>query len=406
MRVVSALEKASSPFYPEQPVPPEFFIGRTSEVEEIETRALAPVASGRLKQVFVQGEYGIGKTSLAKSVAVLGESKFGLHPIYCTLGGAESLNDVAFSILQATVRSGAINPGKLQKLGDAFARYVGKQQLFGFTLNLEMLKADAPKLTTPFAVLDFLQAVRSKLDVPAIVLILDEINGITRNPQFAHFLKGLVDSNATSEQAVPLLLLLCGTDEHRRELIEQHQPVERIFQIITVRPLSFEETCQFFESTFASVNVAIDPIALKSLAEYAAGYPKIMQLIGDSAFQLDDDHRIDIDDAHDAAVRAADEIGQRFVDGQIIKALRSKDYQSILQKISSLHPDEMSFNKVEIEKQLTAPERGKLNNFLQKMKTRNVLDSGNALGDYVFTQRIVRFYLWLRAQGKIPRHAQ
>ena len=92
---------------------------------------------------------------------------------------------------------------------------------------------------------------------------------------------------------------------------------------------------------------------------------------------------------------AADDVGKKFVDQQIVRALRSTDYLSILKKIGSLDPSSMSFRRRDLEETLIEPERKKLDNFLQKMKKLDVLRSGDAAGEYVFNVRMVRLYLWL-----------
>src|SRR3972149_3068255 len=99
-----------------------------------------------------------------------------------------------------------------------------------------------------------------------------------------------------------------------------------------------------------------------------------MHLIGDAAYWLDKDGVIDQDDAIAAVLLAADEVGKKYVDQQVYKALRSEDYHSILAKIAKMGgPASMSFIKAEIAADLTEPKQRKFNNFLQKMKTLNVL---------------------------------
>src|SRR5262249_35429255 len=91
------------------------------------------------------------------------------------------------------------------------------------------------------------------------------------------------------------------------------------------------------------------------------------------------------------------EVGKKYVDQQVYKALRSSDYRSILQKIARMGPDSMSFKKSEIASQLTESEKKKLHNFLQKMKALNVIRSGDVAGEYVFNVRMVRLYIWLES---------
>ena len=64
--------KSRSPFYPGQPVSIELFVGRMKEISRIE-RAASQVALRKPQSVFITGEYGIGKTSLAQTVHILSE---------------------------------------------------------------------------------------------------------------------------------------------------------------------------------------------------------------------------------------------------------------------------------------------------------------------------------------------
>jgi predicted ATPase len=58
------LTKGINPFYPGQPVPVEYFTGRMKEIQRI-IRAIEQVENGKPQAVFLTGEYGIGKSSLA-----------------------------------------------------------------------------------------------------------------------------------------------------------------------------------------------------------------------------------------------------------------------------------------------------------------------------------------------------
>ena len=393
-------EKGNSPFYPNHPVPPDFFVGRQSQLDRIMERGVRQVERGKMVPIFIQGEYGIGKTSLALGAQQAAQIGHNLHPIYCSLGGCRTLDDIVRAIFEATVRSRALDPSKTEKISNLFAKYIGKQNLFGvLTLNLDVLRADAPQLASPFGTLGFFESVRDRLEVAGIFLVLDEINGMAKDPAFAHFIKGLVDTNGGAAKPVPLLLMLCGIEECRREMIQQHQPVDRIFDVIEVGPMTPEEAAQFFRDAFQSVNIVCDQDAAHHMARFSAGFPKIMQLIGDAAFWSDDAGHITLGDAAHAVLSAAQEVGTKYFDQQVLRTLKSEDYRSILRKIASGNPNRMSFTKAELEEGLTESEKGKLNNFLQKMKKLNVIRSGDR-GEYLFNVRMVRLYIWLQFDPK------
>jgi hypothetical protein len=395
------LQKGKSPFYPGQPVPIELFTGRSNLIERLITRGISQVRSGKPIAMYIQGEYGIGKTSIANFVKWIAEAKHNLYGIYATLGGATKLDDVGEAILRATVQSGALDPRIADRFKDLIGKYVGDQSFYGLNIHLATLKADAPSIA--HGALPFLRQILDRLSpdgVKGIMLILDEINGIASNPAFAHFLKSLVDENALARNPVPLFLVVCGTEERRRELIAQHEPVERIFDLVTVEPLSLDETGDFFRKAFESVGMTIDDAAVQAFSHYSAGFPKIMHLIGDAAYWLDTDAQIDAADSTKALVQAAEEVGKKYVDQQVIRALRSKIYLSILDKISKIEPSDLGFDLKSIQSGLTEQEKKNVQNFLRKMRALNIVVPGTAKGEYAFTSRMVRLYIWLYGAKK------
>jgi hypothetical protein len=393
-------DKSQSPFYPGHPVPTELFVGRASQVDRIVRRGVHRTAEGRPYSIYVQGEYGIGKSSVARLTQWLAERDHGLLGIYAMIGGATTLDDIGAAILQAAVRSGAYDPKITERVTGWLGKYVGEQSLFGLTIHTEALRREGPKVAE--GILPFLRETLQRVEgtgVKGIFLILDEINGIAANPGFAHFIKNLVDANALDREPIPLLLMLCGVEERRREMIRHHQPIDRIFDVVEIEPLSETEMGEFFERAFSSVNIRVEPAAMSTLTHYSAGLPRIMHLVGDAAFWLDTDGVITNEEAMRAVLDAADEVGKRYVDQQVYRALRSSDYHSILSKVGKTALG-MSFRKADVAAELTETEKRKFNNFLQKMKRLNVIRSGDVQGEYQFNVRMVAVYIWLNSRAK------
>jgi len=121
-----------------------------------------------------------------------------------------------------------------------------------------------------------------------------------------------------------------------------------------------------------------------------------MHIIGDGTFWANQDNIIDKDDAQKGILIAAEDIGRKFVDQQVLRTLRSKDYHSILEKMSRMSFD-LSFRKIDLERELSDSEKKKCNNFLQKMKRLGVLRSGDTQGEYIFNSRLVRLYILLNS---------
>jgi hypothetical protein len=391
-----------SPFYPGQPVPTELFVGRSAQIDRIMLRGAAQVEQGKPVAFFVQGEYGIGKSSLARFVQWKAEKSNHLMGIYVNLGGASCMNDVGAAVLQAAAAAGSLEPKHYEKVQEWLAKYIGEQTLFGITIHAEALKRESPTIAQ--GPLPFLREIFKRCeseDTKGIFLVFDEINGVAADKKFAHFIKGLVDDNALSKRPLPLLLMLCGVEERRRQMITAHQPVERIFDVVDIESMTTEEMEQFFLNAFEQVNVEVDRKALDTMAHWSAGFPKIMHLMGDNAFWADQDGRIDEHDALLAVLNTAEDVGRKYVQQQVYRALRSEDYKAILDKLASRGLN-MVFRKGDIAQSLSETQKRKLNNFLQKMKKLNVIRSGDSMGEYVFNSRMVSLYIWWEGVKKKP----
>jgi hypothetical protein len=320
------------------------------------------------------------------------------------MAGQRDLRGVAVAILKATIHAAHRNKPFWAKIKDRLSRFVKSVQLFGVDLNVSEIESEAAKFADVGGFLSALQGLVAEMPARAgyrsgVFLVLDEINGVASEPHFAHFLKGIVDRNALSQPQVPLCLVLCGTPERRRELIACHEPVGRIFDVLEVTPLTREESSQFFLRAFQSVGMAITPDALDRLVQYGSGQPRFLHMLGDQAFWLDTDGKIDNDDASRALVAAAADFMTKYVGPQILAELRSPDYRSILKKVSGQDPLTASFSKAAIAEGLSDVERKKLDNFLQRMKQLNVLRQGQSKGEWVFNTPMVRTAMFLFAES-------
>jgi hypothetical protein len=121
-----------------------------------------------------------------------------------------------------------------------------------------------------------------------------------------------------------------------------------------------------------------------------------MHLLGDAAYWIAPGTQVDADVAVQSTWAAAEDVGRKFVDLQVYRALRSQDYRRILKKLARADFD-LAFRKSEIAQGLSQEERQKLDNFLQRMKKLGVLTPGEERGEYVFCDRLTRLYLLMES---------
>lgn len=397
---MEAIKERKSPFYPDQPVPHSMFVGRGKEVDRIIERGMYQVKAGKSVAFFLRGEYGIGKTSLAYYLMFLAERDVRLLPIYVTLSGCKALTDVAEAILQGALISDAYDKSVLENIKDLFGKYVGTQSFFGgnLTLHFEQLLSDMPEIKTHQGILKFLAALNSRVQkngYAGIFLVFDEINGIAKVEEFAHFLKGLWDGNAVTTH-VPVLFMMCGVEERRTEIINNHEPVGRIFDVVDVNPLNMDESVAFYQRAFDSVKIKGDDGAIKKMAEWASGYPKIMHIIGDTVFwqHQDPSQPITAEEAFKGIFLSAEMIGRKYFVPNVLAALQSADYKSILKKLVDVmfKQNQLTFTRAELSEQLNLTEKNKLDNFLHRMTSLNAFVRVEQ-GRYGIPNRMIWMYL-------------
>jgi len=395
------MEKSRSPFTPGQPVSPDFFRGRQTQIQRIMQRGAGPVSRGAQLFYFVTGEYGIGKSSLAQYCQGRARDENNLHPVYVSLSRVRTIEDFAVSLVKAIVASGASDKNLLTEILSSFGKYVKEVKFASIIFRLDALTEDAGNYTDPYGILNLFREVHHRLGKSGLFVVLDEINGIAAHPSFAPILKGLIEINSFSAAPIPLLLMLCGAPERWREMLQVHPSVDRIFDYVIVNKLTDEEMTAFFTDTFSSVAMNVRPQAMKLFCQYSAGFPKIMHMIGDAAYWGTTDLVIDENAAYSAITSAASEIGNKYVNPQILDAVRSKNYLSLLSIISEsalkTSPDEreLSFNRTDVFNTLNDAEKKSYNNFITRMKQLNVVHEGAVRGTYVFNNIMVPLYVWL-----------
>ncbi len=390
---MAGVRTKESPFTPGKPVPVEYFVARRREIERLE-RAIRQTASGRNENLFITGERGIGKSSLAAFVRHLAEKQDFLG-VHCFLGGVTDLEGVVRLVFERLLQE-VSDVSLFEKLRGIFDKYIKEVSLFG--LRIEFTK-DRSQLRT--LVENFLPALRKVNETiqgkrRGLLLILDDLNGVTIIPEFAHFLKSFVDELATSGQPLPLMLLLVGIQE-RREDLAKHQPsASRIFDVIDLPPMTQSESEEFFAAVFGRLNIPVATDALSLMIRLSGGLPMLMHEVGDAIFWGDTDGYIDEKDAMDGIIDAAETVGKKYLDPQVYYALRSATYRSILRRIGKL-PLGTSFRRQEVLERLPDREGNTFDNFLHRIRRIGIIGPTEARGEYKFANQLYHLYVQLEA---------
>lgn len=390
------MPKDYSPFTPGLPVPLEFFVGRQGEVKELARMAGAATA-GRLQVGFVAGERGIGKSSLAAFARALSERDHQVIGLHAFLGGVSTLEEMVRRVFDRLVKESVDKPW-YEKVKGFLGSKISSVGLYGVSVEFAAGTQDLQRLVNDFVPVMRNLTEKLRNQKQGLLLILDDINGLAESIAFANWLKSVVDEIATGSRPVPLCILLVGLEERRDSLVRLQPSLARVLNIIEIKPWSEEETKDFFMRAFHSAGVEIEDAALRLIVSYTGGLPVLAHEIGEATFKADSDDRIDENDALRGIVNAAEIVGRKFLQPQVLKAIRSERYRTILQKMSR-ETHGLTIQRSELRKALTEHERGVLDNFLRRMESLGVVrrDDGAGRGAYQFTNRLHELYFALQA---------
>ncbi len=395
----------SSPFVPGRIVPIEFFVGRRDEIERL--RGMVRGASkGRLGIGFVTGERGIGKSSLAGFVHWLAEQDEEAVGCHVPLGGVSDLGGMLRTTFDRLLKDSIARPWH-QQVRDFLGDRVRKVGLFGATLELDLRDGEIASLERSFAH-SIRQLLNSIAEDRSLFLVLDDINGLAQSSHFANWLKSVVDEISLSHAETRLCVLLVGLEERRRQLIEHQPSLARVFELIDVAPWSNEEVREFYHKTFLGGGVQVSEYDLKLLTLWTGGLPVLAHEIGDAVWRTAPAKTLQRQDVIGGIRLAAEVIGRKFLEPQILGAMRSDRYLSILHaittmpsmaRVSKLADPGAQFTRAEARKRLSGEDREVFDHFLRRMKKLGGLESVSWVrGGYRFPSLLHLLYFKIVSQ--------
>jgi hypothetical protein len=388
--------KDYSPFTPGNPVPLELFVGREKQIDEI-MRYAKQSARGKMENIFLSGDRGIGKSSLASLLRYHLQEEMDFVAVHVFLGGADNLNELVRRVFEAIYKE--YNKKRwFPKISSFFGNYVEKVGIFGVDVTFNPTEKKLAEIVKNFPQALHNIAIELKNDKKALFIILDDINGFCKKAEFANWYKSFVDYVATHRLEFPVMLMLNGLPERRDEL-SGHQPsLLRIFRVIEVERLDREEVNTFFKKAFNSVDIEVDEDALMRMSHYSNGLPIFMHEIGDAVFwNVPGDGRVSNKLAYLGIIEAADRIGKKYLDPKVYRAIRSERYRSILRKIGENIQQE--FHKHDIMNKLKEPEQKVYGNFLKRMTELGIIvnDIERGRGYYKFVNALYPIYIWIES---------
>jgi len=391
--------KEYSPFTPGSPVPIELFVGRSGLIDNI-VRYVKQASHGKLENLFLTGERGIGKTSLASFVRYLVTDQENFVGIHVFLGRVNTLEEMVRHIFDQLLKEAKSQPW-YDNIVKFFGTYIKEVGLFNISVSFAPPKEELTELVLNFPEAIYNVVDKIKANKNGLFIALDDINGLVEKREFADWYKSFVDEVATRYDDFPVFIMLIGLPEKKDNLASLQPSLMRIFRVVEIEKLSDDEVSGFFTNAFKEVVTKVEPDAMNILVKYSSGLPVIMQEVGDATFWIDNDSIISVVDAYSGIVGAAENVGRKYLDPKVYKAIRSERYKSILRKIGQTILALPNFKRKEIITELNEEEKDVLDNFIAKLKSLGVISSDpeGGPGSYKFANAIYPVYIWMESES-------
>lgn len=386
--------KRNSPFTPGKPVPLDLFVGRNDTIDEI-TQSLYQSCYGSLENVFMLGDRGIGKSSIAHYIRFIAEYEMDMVGIHVFLGGVTTVEGVVTRIIERLINEYTEEKWYNQIKG-LFEKYIKSVGAFGVSVTFAPPKDELQGLTKNFP--SVLNSVINQLtnDKNGLFIILDDIDGLANNPDFANWYKSFVDEVSVYFDHYPVCMMLVGLHDRRDVLLEHQESLSRVFKVLQIDRLPEADTSEFYRNAFKKVEIDVDKEAMDWLIYWCGGFPTLMHEIGNSVYWEDEDSFIDINDAVGGTLDAADRIGQKYIEPKVYRTLKSDLYRSILRKIGKSMS--VIFTRKDMVEQLNQKERNVFGHFIAKLREIGIIEiSPGQRGVYEFINPIYVMYIQMEA---------
>lgn len=384
---------------------PERLFGRTKALTTIE-RAFA--SAGR--QVFIYGDRGVGKTSLAETAANLHQDA-GSPPIYVPCANSGSFAEVLTAIGNATVSIA-------QRVEQRGATGTYGAALFGTGFTLKPAEAGVrhtlPDANTLTGALDIIRYVLNKRSGPQIIIIdeMERISAPSEREKFAEFIKNIPQLDDRVK------FIFCGIGTTVDELIGAHPSAGRILETISLEKLHHNYLWEIIRNVAKQAKVEIPGEMLVRIGQISDGFPHYVHLIGESMFwnaSDDDEEVLKLTQQHfKAGITGALERAEGILRQQYQKATRktknTTDYEEALWAVADTTSDsrqlseiyESSYKRIMVRRQRERPMLTKeiFNQRLLALKKdgHGSILKGYGSGWFGFRENIIRGYVRLMAE--------
>ena len=247
---------------------PQHLKGREKVLTQIDRAFNSPG-----KHVFIHGDRGVGKTSLAQTAAVIQQSS-DAEPILVTCGGSPFLSIVRDAVRSALpVGNGVFQKKVEHKLKAGIAG-------FGYDMTRSITSGVVPPVESINDAVHLLRFV-GELHSKEPVIIFDEFDQLASDQErktCADLIKQV------SDQGLKVRFILCGIGKSLEELIGVHLSTGRYLSPVELDRLTHDARWAIVETAADALGVTVARNYLIRIGQISDGFPSYIHLLAEQVF--------------------------------------------------------------------------------------------------------------------------
>jgi Cdc6-like AAA superfamily ATPase len=378
---------------------PELLRGREKKQEDIRRAFIQP---GR--QIFIFGDRGVGKTSLAQTAAYEHHPSDG-EPIFLGCDGSSTFYRMAQDLYGRLAR---IDPA-ISK--ENFQTKAGFNWFASSEVQKSVERSKIPELKSVNEAMDAIKWATKRHPKPPVVVIdeFERIHSSEERSLFADFIKQVGD------QSLDLKLIFCGVGSALDELVDSHHSCYRYLAAVQLERLVFRSRFAILDAASNALGVTVESNTRYRIAMISDGFPHYVHLLAEKLLwaTYEDDRPITVTEpkhyleAINAAVLDIEPKLKTLYEKATLKY--SDDYEAILWAVADHYELKRrssdifdSYRRITTRTNLECLPREKFNariNALKKPAHGSILKATRQ-GWYEFNEAVVRGYVRLRAEER------
>ncbi len=385
---------------------PERLFGRERTLTTIDRAFSSP---GR--QIFVYGDRGVGKTSLALTTAYM-HTGIENMPIYVMCGKTNDFGQTIQAIGQALIPV----EQRMEKVASGGG--------FNFTLpggmggiGLSDGTMGTSNIAAPQSLneaLDIVRYVAAKRKNTTIIIVdeMERIDSSTEREKFAEFIRNIPELNAD------VRFIFCGIMHDVTELLQSHASAGRILETIELKRLNYSDLWKILTVVAEKLNVDVQEEALIRIGQVSDGFPHYVHLIGECLFwsMFDDPEEVKksgpehFKTAVNGALQRTEAALRAAYEKATHKTRNTADYEEALWALADSTSDKRQISQIydssykwimlkRTDRKLLTREQLNQRYLSMRKDSHARIVAGFGSGWFAFRENIMRGYVRLRAEA-------